>query len=82
MSSHIEKLIENEHMVFAHQKEIKNGIERDSAWEGAKEIYYLRKEKDTRTELQVIVDITAAMEDYFKDVFPRALTLIKQISEQ
>jgi len=42
MSSVIEKLIENGQMVFAHQKELKNGLETDSTWEGAKEIYYLK----------------------------------------
>ncbi|MEO6230671.1 MAG: SRPBCC domain-containing protein [Ferruginibacter sp.] len=82
MSSHIEKLIENEQMVFAHQKEIKNGLETDSTWQGAKEIYYLKKEDDTGTELQVILDVTPDMEDYFKKTFPRALDLIKQLSEQ
>lgn len=82
MSSHIEKLIENEQMVFAHQKELKNGVETDSTWQGAKEIYYLKKENDTGIELQVIMDITPDMEDYFNKTFPKALALIKQISEQ
>ncbi len=82
MSSHIEKMIENEQMVFAHQQEIKNGLETESTWQGAKEIYYLKKESDNLTELQVIMDVTPDMEDYFNKTFPRALDLVKQISEQ
>lgn len=81
MSSYIEKLIENEQMVFAHQKELKDGVETESLWQGAKEIYYLKKETEAGTELQVIIDVTPDMEGYFNDVFPKALTLIKQLSE-
>src|SRR5680860_55324 len=82
MSSLIEKLVENEQMVFAHQKELKNGEESCSTWQGAKEIYYLKKESESGTELQVIMDITPDMEDYFNTTFPKALGLVKQISEQ
>lgn len=82
MSSHIEKLIENEQIVFAHQNEIKAGVETDSTWQGAKEIYYLKKETDTGTELQVILDVTPDMEDFFNEVFPKALALVKQLAEQ
>ncbi len=82
MSSLVEKLVENEQMVFAHQKELKNGVETDSTWEGAKEIYYLKKDLDTGTELQVIMDITLDMEAYFNKTFPKALALVKQLSEQ
>ncbi|MET4081568.1 hypothetical protein ABIB40_001517 [Pedobacter sp. UYP30] len=81
MISYIEKLIENEQMVFAHQKELKDGVETESNWQGAKEIYYLRKETETSTELQVILDVALDMESYFNDVFPKALILIKQLSE-
>ena len=82
MSSIVEKLLENEQMVFAHQKELKNGVETDSTWEGAKEIYYLKKDLDTGTELQVIMDITLDMEASFNKTFPKALALVKQLSEQ
>ena len=82
MSSLIEKLVENEQMVFSHQKELKNGEESCSTWQGAKEIYYLKKESESGTELQVIMDITPDMEDYFNTTFPKALDLVKQISEQ
>ena len=81
MSSYIEKLIENDQMVFSHQKEIKEGVETDSNWQGAKEIYYLKKETDNSTELQVILDVTPDMEAYFNDIFPKALILIKELVE-
>lgn len=81
MTSYIEKLIENEQMVFAHQKELKDGVETESTWQGAKEIYYLKKEAETGTELQVVLDVSPEMESYFNDVFPKALILIKQLSE-
>lgn len=82
MNSYIEKLIENEQMVFSHQSELKNGVETQSSWQGAKEIYYLKKETDNSTELQVVVDVTPNMESYFTEAFPKALTLIKQLSEK
>nr|WP_294900289.1 hypothetical protein [uncultured Pedobacter sp.] len=82
MSSYIEKLIENEQIVFAHEKDIKDGVETDSNWQGAKEIFYLKKESDNATELQVILDITPDMEAYFTNVFPKALNMVKQIAEK
>ncbi len=81
MSSYIEKLTENEQMVFTHRKELKDCVETESLWQGAKEIYYLKKETEICTELQVILDITADMEGYFNDVFPKGLALVKQLSE-
>lgn len=81
MSSYIENVVKNEQIVFVHQKEIKNGVETEFAWQGAREIYYLKKESDSSTELQVIVDVTADMEEYFNDVFPKALNFIKQTAE-
>lgn len=78
----VEKMIENEQMVFIHQKEVKNGVESESSWQGAKEIYYLKKDSDNGIELQVILDVTPEMEDYFRDRFPKALEKVKQISEQ
>ncbi|HET8830399.1 MAG TPA: hypothetical protein VFM79_13720 [Pelobium sp.] len=81
LSSYIEKLIDREQMVFSHQKEIQDGKETDSTWQGAREIYYLKKETDNCTELQVIMDVTQDMESYFNEVFPKALILIKELAE-
>lgn len=82
MSAVVEKVIENEQMVFVHQKEVRNGVELVSAWQGAKEIYFLRTDLDTGVELQVVLDVTPDMEEYFTTTFPKALALVKQISEQ
>lgn len=81
MSALVEKSVENEQMVFLHQNEVKNGEVVESSWQGAREIYYL-KETSAGTELQIIIDITPDMEDYFQTAFPQAQALIKQLSEQ
>lgn len=78
----IEKFVANDQIVFAHQKEQKNGVQTETDWQGAKEIYYLKKETDTRTELQVILDVVPDMEPYFNNAFPTALSIVKQLSEQ
>lgn len=82
MSSIIEKLVENEQVVFAHQREIKDGVEVGPLWQNSREIYHLRKEKDSGIELQVVLDITEDMQDYFNKIFPGSLEIVKQISEQ
>ena len=82
MSALVEKVVENEQMVFVHQKEVKNGVASDSDWQGAKEIYYLKEDPHNGIELQVILDVTPDMEDYFETTFPKALKKIKQLSEQ
>ena len=82
MSSLVETVKENEQLVFAHQKELKNGMETDSVWQDAKEIYYLKTKNGSGTELQVVMEITPDMEDYFNNAFPKALTLVKQLTEQ
>lgn len=82
MTSYIQKFVENEHIAFVHQAEIKNGVETTFDWKDAKEIYHLKKEGNRRTTLQVVVDVTTKMEEYFNVAFPKALLLIKQISEE
>ena len=82
MSAIVETIIEKEQLVFVHQKEVNNGVECDSTWQGAKEIYYLKKDLNNSIELQVILDVVPDMEDYFKKTFPKALDRIKQISEK
>lgn len=82
MSAIVESIIEKEQLVFVHQKEVKNGVECDSTGQGAKEVYYLKKDLNNGVELQVVLDVVPDMEDYFKKTFPKALETIKQISEQ
>jgi uncharacterized protein YndB with AHSA1/START domain len=82
ISSHIEKLKENEQLVFANHKELKNGVEIGNSWEGAKEIYNLKDKGEHATGLQVRVDTTPDMEGYFQQRFPQALAMVKRLSEQ
>lgn len=81
MFSTIEKKIPYELMVFKHLGEIKDGKETISDWAGALESYELKNSGDV-TELIVELDSNEEFETYFKDTFPKALELLKQISEQ
>lgn len=81
MHSIIEKNIVYEQMSFKHLGEIKNGIETISVWSGAMEEYFL-KEKNGITNLTIEIDISPEFEDYFSETFPKAIELIKQISEK
>ncbi|MEP6951241.1 MAG: SRPBCC domain-containing protein [Ginsengibacter sp.] len=77
----IEKKIPNEQMTFRHLGEVKNGIEETKDWGTALESYHL-EEKDGVTELNVEMSATPELEQYFNDTFPKALNILKQISEQ
>lgn len=81
MFSTIEKKIPYELMVFKHIGEIKDGKETISDWAGALESYELKNSGDV-TELIVELDSNEEFETYFKETFPKALELLKQISEQ
>ena len=81
MHSIIQKKIPYQQMSFKHLGEIKDGIETVSAWSGAMEEYFL-KEKNGITFLTIEMDISSEFEDYFSETFPKAMELIKQISEK
>ena len=81
MHSIIETSLPNQQMSFKHLGEIKDGIESISAWSGAMEEYFLKEEKGI-TDLTIKMDISSEFEDYFSETFPKALELIKQISEK
>jgi uncharacterized protein YndB with AHSA1/START domain len=81
MYSRIHKMIPNEQMTFEHLGEIKGGVEQpQSDWAGAKETYYL-SENNGVTEVTVELDTVDEYLQYFKDTFPKALQLLKQLSE-
>ncbi|MCW3091768.1 MAG: hypothetical protein JWP81_2837 [Ferruginibacter sp.] len=75
--------IPNEQMTFKHLGEIKNGIEEPKDWGDATESYYLN-EMNGMTELSVKITMEAnpEFEQYFNNTFPKALEIVKQISEQ
>lgn len=88
MYSMIEKLITNEYMAFKHLGEVKNfeelpNSEVSAAWAGAIETYTLKEENGT-TSLEVTVDVSEEfnMMEYFKAAFPKALDMVKELSEK
>lgn len=81
MFSIIEKKIPGEEMTFRHLGEVKNGVEEARDWEGATESYYLTGRNGT-TELNVALGITGEFEQYFRDTFPKALNILKQLCEE
>ncbi len=85
MFSTIDKKIPNEFMSFRHMGVVKGGEEQagneeTKKWEGAMENYSL-SENDVITELKVTMDIAEDHEQYFKDTFPKALEIVKNIAE-
>lgn len=80
MFSRIHKKIPNTQMTFQHLGEIKNGEEVPSAWVGGFESYFL-EEKNGVTELTVEADTTEEYQQFFTDTFPKALQVVKQLSE-
>ena len=81
MYSVIEKKVPPTEMTFKHLGEVKDGKEIESSWAGAEESYYLNS-KDGMTELRVEVDINEEMGDFFTKTFPKALQIVKQLSEE
>ncbi len=76
----IETNLPFEQVSFKHKGEIKNGIETSLDWEDSMENYFLN-ESNGVTELKMDMDIKEEFEKYFIDTFPKAVELIKQISE-
>lgn len=76
----IKRKIENREMSFEHQGEIVNGKEETRNWEGARERYFLH-DNNGGTELKVQLQTTEDFKDYFNTTFPKALEMVKNISE-
>jgi len=76
----------NEYMSIEHLGEVKDGVEdttsdRVKAWAGAHENYTLKKNND-QTELTIDMDITEEFKEMFAQIWPKALSNVKQLSEQ
>ena len=85
MFSEIAKLVPNEHMAFRHLGVVKDGKEQPEtdetkSWAGAMETYTL-KQNGNATELAVSVDTVDDHAQYFNDTFPKALNVVKTLSE-
>jgi len=71
-------LIEHLHG-FRREQEITPDPEADE-WTGATERYFLIEKNDT-TKLQIDMDVTPEFKSYFMETWPRALKIIKTLSE-
>lgn len=85
MYSEIVKLERNKMMVFQHLGEVKNHQEQPQeespAWSGTTESYTL-EEVEGQIKLSVSVDFPNEMADYFNEAFPKALAIVKELSEK
>ena len=83
MSSLIEKIVENEQMVFAHQKELKNGCGNRINVAGCKGNLLFEKKKPIPV-LNCRLSWTSRRiwKNTSRKLFPKALALVKQISER
>ena len=85
MFSIIDKKIPSRQMSFKHLGVVIKGVEQPAdektkEWSGAKENYYL-SDRDGGTELKVEMDTVEEYAQYFRDTFPKALEIVKQVSE-
>lgn len=80
MCAIIEKKIGFTEMVFRHYAEMKLGKEYPLEKSGY-ESYFLA-EKNKGTELRTELEAPEDYESYFKDIFPKALQKVKEISER
>ncbi|PBJ11746.1 SRPBCC domain-containing protein [Flavobacterium sp. ACN6] len=86
MNSIIETKIPNEYIAFKNAGEIKDFKEQplneeSKQWLGAMETYRLIQD-DEFIDLICQVDVVEQHLDYFKNAFPKALEIIKELSEK
>jgi hypothetical protein len=86
MSSIIEKSIPDTEMKFRHVTEVKDGKEvpaegKIKEWSGATESYFLEGGEGV-TKLKVELETTDEYADHFKDIFPKGLQKVKELSEK
>ena len=82
MYSIIDKKIEDKQMTFRHLGSFKDGKEVPEAeWENAIEEYILQ-EKDGKTTLKASVETDEKYENMFSKSFPKALEIVKKLSEK
>ncbi|KFF19866.1 SRPBCC family protein [Flavobacterium hydatis] len=86
MNSIIANKIPNEYMAFKHIGEIKDFKElpideETQKWSGAMETYRLTPDGEL-VIVEARVDVVEKYIDYFKDVFPKGLEIVKELSEK
>ena len=86
MVAQVDENIPNKFMSFRHLGEIKDGVEDTTSekvlgWAGATENYTL-KEANGKTEVLVEMDINEEFAEMFKDIWPKALNILKELAEK
>ncbi|ASW73207.1 ATPase [Chryseobacterium piperi] len=80
MYSRVEKNIPNKEMRFLHLGEIYDGVEAPQEWGDATESYVL-EEREDGTVLKCKIQTPDEFKDFFEDKFPKALGIVKNLSE-
>lgn len=80
MYSRVEKNVPNQEMKFLHLGEIYNGVEQLQDWGEATESYIL-EETESGTTLKGVIQTPEEFKGFFEDKFPKALGIIKNLSE-
>ncbi|MCF8449677.1 MAG: SRPBCC domain-containing protein [Taibaiella sp.] len=86
MVSRIAETIPNEFMSFEHLGEVKDGVEdteseKVKAWAGSHENYTL-KTVNGGTDVTVDMDISEEYAEMFKNIWPNALAVLKELAEK
>lgn len=80
MYSRVEKNEPGKEMKFLHLGEIYDGVEAPQEWGEATEAYIL-EETETGTTLTCEIQTPAEFKGFFEESFPKALGIIKNLSE-
>ncbi|GAB0157880.1 hypothetical protein CHRYSEOSP005_31700 [Chryseobacterium sp. Alg-005] len=80
MYSRVEKNIPNKEMKFLHLGEIYDGVEQPQNWGEATESYIL-EETESGTTLKGVIQTPEEFKGFFEDKFPKALGIVKNLSE-
>ncbi|ROI00889.1 SRPBCC family protein [Chryseobacterium daecheongense] len=80
MYSRVEKNIPNKEIKFLHLGEIYDGVEQPQDWGEATESYIL-EETESGTTLKGIIQTPEEFKGFFEDKFPKALGIVKNLSE-
>ena len=86
MVSRVDENIPNRYMSFRHLGEVKDGVEDTTSekvkvWSGATESYTLN-ENEGSTEVVVDMDINEEFAEMFKNTWPKALKILKELAEK
>ncbi|WP_370897853.1 SRPBCC domain-containing protein [Chryseobacterium gossypii] len=80
MYSRVEKNVPNREMKFLHLGEIYDGIETPRDWGEATETYIL-EETEEGTKLESEIHTPPEFKEFFEDKFPKAIGIVKHLSE-